>query len=371
MENKGSSELFSQSINDALDHLRAKAVVQKPIILLTPEVKKMIEANVASWREYWLKLEYDFKEVSELLRGVSVAIDDLSTSQLVHNFAFDMKRLSSILASWKPSILNLVARFHLPTHSQFVSDEGRRQELVDIVMQQKIPIYAGLPEILLRKLLDGEIEFDALLLRHSDVIVDHIKKVILPVIDEEDSLYFSDVYRAIQADAFGSAQAFLTLWLDSTLTKIFPDRNDRGKVTNLKSNETVEERLDGWKENIDLITLVFVPILAAYQRFYPDKGDSVPKYYSRHASVHAVSTRQYTKENCIYVLMMAADLAYLVSYTQRVTGRDEEFLRKIVRRLPCGGGNSKIASKSAVDEINRPREGRRNRWKTNPNLEAN
>lgn len=62
-----------------------------------------------------------------------------------------------------------------------------------------------------------------------------------------------------------------------------------------------------------------VTLVKLIYRFYPDqaarrlitnrkKGDDVSRYYSRHASVHGVSSRQFSKRNCVQVPMLVTSL---------------------------------------------------------------
>jgi hypothetical protein len=54
--------------------------------------------------------------------------------------------------------------------------------------------------------------------------------------------------------------------------------------------------------------LVMLPIWAAHNTFERHKGDPVPHVFSRHASVHAVSGRQFNKRNTALALMLTTSL---------------------------------------------------------------
>lgn len=53
----------------------------------------------------------------------------------------------------------------------------------------------------------------------------------------------------------------------------------------------------------------------AQEEFRKQKGDKVPHYYSRHASVYGVSSRQFSKRNCIQVLILVTSL---IGYADRL-----------------------------------------------------
>lgn len=48
--------------------------------------------------------------------------------------------------------------------------------------------------------------------------------------------------------------------------------------------------------------LVWLPIWNAHESSGSTGGNKVPHYYSRHASVHGVSSHQFSKRNCVQVL---------------------------------------------------------------------
>ena len=63
---------------------------------------------------------------------------------------------------------------------------------------------------------------------------------------------------------------------------------------------------------------VWLPIWHAHEQFWKDKGDAVPRTFSRHASVHGASKTQYSKRNCVQVLMLVTSL---IGYTDQLAKR--------------------------------------------------
>ena len=51
---------------------------------------------------------------------------------------------------------------------------------------------------------------------------------------------------------------------------------------------------------------VMLPLWRSYDSYWANNGDPVPATYSRHASVHGVSARQYSKRNTVHALMLVA-----------------------------------------------------------------
>lgn len=117
---------------------------------------------------------------------------------------------------------------------------------------------------------------------------------------------------AMRAGYTCSAQALFTVTLDTLISHLYRNQQARKTITNRKRGEDIPDVIDEmavWK------ALVSLPIWNAHETFWKDKGDKVPYYYSRHASVHSVSSRQFSKRNCVQVLMLVTSL---IGYADRI-----------------------------------------------------
>lgn len=54
--------------------------------------------------------------------------------------------------------------------------------------------------------------------------------------------------------------------------------------------------------------IAFAPLWQAYQKYKVEDGDPIPRTFSRHASVHGVSSRQFSKRNAIQGLLFVSSL---------------------------------------------------------------
>lgn len=54
--------------------------------------------------------------------------------------------------------------------------------------------------------------------------------------------------------------------------------------------------------------IAFAPLWQAYQKYKAEDGDPVPRTFSRHASVHGVSSRQFSKRNAVQGLLFVSSL---------------------------------------------------------------
>lgn len=117
---------------------------------------------------------------------------------------------------------------------------------------------------------------------------------------------------AMRSGHFRSAQAMFTVTLDTLIYRFYPDLAARRAIKNRRKGADVPDVIGemGLYE-----AMVWLPIWNAHEQFWKHEGDKVPNYYSRHASVHGVSKRQYSKRNCVQVLML---ITSLIGYADRL-----------------------------------------------------
>lgn len=97
------------------------------------------------------------------------------------------------------------------------------------------------------------------------------------------------------AGTSAASQALSANLLDSVLHKHF-DKKDRVTITSQKT------RFD-FKSYPVRVAIVLGAIWGAYGEYWPEKGDKIPRSFSRHASAHGASSRQYSRINAILALM--------------------------------------------------------------------
>lgn len=110
---------------------------------------------------------------------------------------------------------------------------------------------------------------------------------------------------ALEAGHTEAAQALTGSLLDSMVNTYFgadrylytPDK--RGKRTNAAYDEFTAHEY-----------IALAPTWQAWQKFYPNEGLPVPHTFSRNATAHTVSRRQYTRRNAIQSLMIVSSLIY-------------------------------------------------------------
>lgn len=106
----------------------------------------------------------------------------------------------------------------------------------------------------------------------------------------------------------GHSQAAQALWtntLDSLLRSAYEPTVRRWFTDSEHASEQ--------RRSLQVRTyLVVQPIAHGHHRYRPDDGDRIPRVFSRHASAHGVSRRQYSKRNGAQALLLLVSLiAYL------------------------------------------------------------
>lgn len=209
-----------------------------------------------------------------------------------------------------PDALSGFNRALLPPNLKDHAGEIRASQVREFVEQEGIPLYLvprGRTALRLLRAKDRAGRRRVLGDCYESLMEDCA--AVLELADHEsvsDELGFAlDGLGAMRAGHARSAQAMFTVTLDTLIYRFYPDRRARGAITNRKRGADVPEEIDemGVRE-----AFVWLPIWNAHEEFWKHKGDKVPHYYSRHASVHGVSSRQFSKRNCVQVLMLVTSL---------------------------------------------------------------
>lgn len=101
-----------------------------------------------------------------------------------------------------------------------------------------------------------------------------------------------------------SSQALSANLLDSILRAEFSD-GDRKTITGQKTRLNIEDYPLR-------VAIVLGAIWGAHGQYWPERGDKVPRAFSRHGSAHGVSSRQYSRINAVLALMHVTALLRLI-----------------------------------------------------------
>lgn len=177
--------------------------------------------------------------------------------------------------------------------------------LEEILIEEGIPLAWVPPTEVLEKLFAAESPGDRRKVLSSNwkAIVAECQAVLGTVEEKQLAIYVEFATEAAEALAEGkwkASQALSANILDSFLHQKFT-AEDRMELTNQKT------RVD-WKKFPMRVALVVGSLSGGYGEYWPKNGDEIPKQFSRHASAHGLSHRQYSRLNAVIALMNVVGL---------------------------------------------------------------
>lgn len=239
----------------------------------------------------------------------------VTTQQWSKNILGDLRK--SIGPILVPEVLRGFQRNLLPPNLRDHVDEVSARQIYDFLQEEGIPLYLvprGATAVRLLSAHDHQARRRVLSDRYESLIEDC--EAVLERSDDpavRDEVLFSlDGVGAMRAGHTRSAQALFTVTLDTLIYRFYPDQKTRKNITNRKEGANVPDLIDSMGVHQ---AFVWLPIWNAHQEFWKHKGEQVPHNYSRHASVHGVSKRQFSKRNSIQSLLLVTSL---IGYANRL-----------------------------------------------------
>lgn len=237
--------------------------------------------------------------------------------QLTDQYSAITKKLAASLEPlFYPELLRgLNARF-LPPNLRDYADEIQASQVHQFLKEEGIPLYLvprGRTAVRLLRAQDRSARRRVLSDCYESIIKDCVtvlEQVDHDVIGDEINFVFDGI-GAMRAGYTRSAQSMFTVTLDTLISRFFPDIKDRKYIINRKKEADVPDII---KEMAVHKAMVWLPIWNAHEEFWKHKGHKTPRYYCRHASVHSVSSRQFSKRNCVQALMLVTSL---IGYAER------------------------------------------------------
>lgn len=179
------------------------------------------------------------------------------------------------------------------------------ENLEEILIDEGIPLAWVPPTHVLEKLFAAQTpgERRKVLSSNWKSIVDECKMVLNSVEEKQLAVYVDFAMEAAETLADGrwkASQALSANILDSFLHQKFTLAS-RKELTNQK------QRVD-WKKFPMRVALVVGALSGGYVEYWPKNGDDIPTQFSRHASAHGLSLRQYSRLNAVIALMNVVGL---------------------------------------------------------------
>lgn len=276
-----------------------------------------------SWQKQFASISSDIFKSYSLVQPTL----NLVASQLTKNIDFSAfagaarvaEQFASQQATWlkniAPALASMRAAFYPPN---LRSIEGLEFEEVEkVVMADGIPLY-GLPRTSIAEALiqaDGARGRREILGRRWQPISADCRAAIGTCGSDAVAAYVPFAVAALDALDAGHTEAAQTLagtLIDAILTSYFG--KDRYKYTPDRNGKRTK---DAYEEFNVRQFIAFAPMWQTYQQFFIADGDKVPMTFSRNATAHTVSPRQFNRRNAVQGIMVACSLLYRLNEEAR------------------------------------------------------
>jgi hypothetical protein len=276
-------------------------------------IKPILDAQ-AAWRRQFAVIN------SDIFKSHALAQSNLNliASQLAKNIDFGFAESAATIAAqfaaqqatWLKSIGPAIASMHAAFYPPNLrSIEGLKfEEVEQVVMVDGIPLY-GVPHASTAAALiraDGASKRRDVLGRRWKTISADCREAVERCTSETVTPYVSFAVAAIDALDAGhteAAQALAGSLVDAILRSYFG--SDRYKYTPDKKGKRTKDAYDEFSVRQ---FIAFAPMWQTYQQFFVTDGDKVPTTFSRNATAHTVSRRQFNRRNAVQGLMVACSL---------------------------------------------------------------
>lgn len=266
-----------------------------------------------SWIEQLKLIDSDVYKVSGIGQSNLTALNSVlaknadfgfnnTAAKIAAQFA---ARQNSLLASIGPKLASLKFNIY-PANLQGI--EGLRIEEVEaVVMLDGIALYGVPRQEITEKLIRAESTAARrkILGRRWKAIASDCRAALEGCKSASIATYVSFAVSALDALDSGNhqaAQALAASVLDTVVNGYFG--KERYALTPNRTTTTAAE--------YDKFTvrefIVFAPLWQAYQKYKVEDGDPIPRTFSRHASVHGISSRQFSKRNAVQSLLFISSL---------------------------------------------------------------
>ncbi|MEV0700069.1 hypothetical protein AB0I53_19480 [Saccharopolyspora sp. NPDC050389] len=282
--------------------------------LVAHAIKPFLDAQSA-WQKQFASIS------SDIFKSHALAQSNLNlvASQLTRNIDFSAfaaagqiaEKFTAQQATWLknigPAIAAMRAAAFYPPNLRSIGGL-KLEEVEQVVMVDGIPLY-GLPRTAIAEALiraDGASGRREILGRRWKSISADCRMAIEGCGYEAVSPYIPFAVAGLDALDAGhteAAQALAGSLVDAILSSYFG--KDRYKYTPDKNGKRTKDAYDEF--NVRQF-IAFAPMWQAYQKFFVTGGDKVPMTFSRNATAHTVSPRQFNRRNAVQGLMVACSL---------------------------------------------------------------
>jgi hypothetical protein len=296
---------------------------------LAPELRRMMADLQVQQRSVAAAAEVFGDQYSRMMRNVAASVPKLDIPALRLDYQSLFPDVSAIQAETLKSLLpgihavfdlqrqqfaDLLAtaakalRTSLPPN--WLDDSVSFPEhLEQLLLDEGLPLGWVPPADILARLFAAESSAD-----RRRIIGQRWKRITMACQEElasvsakrlRDHVHFAtEATNTLLAGSSASSQALSANLLDSILRAEFED-GDRQKITGQKQRLEIEHYPVR-------VAIVLGGIWGAHGEYWPNRGDKIPRAFSRHGSAHGVSRRQYSRINAVIALMHVVGLVRLL-----------------------------------------------------------
>lgn len=203
----------------------------------------------------------------------------------------------------------------LPENLAEVDEDVTLKQVLALVREDGIPLYFVPRSNIVRDLVysDSASRRRDVLVECKELIFEDCRGVLNRISSEyalEKKFFILAGLNALENGHVEAAQALFTNTLDTVHQNFWGlNRQSRAAISNHAEGDELPQLI----KNMNFLDVfVFAPIWNSHMKFFGHAGEEPPAEYSRHASVHGVSRRQYKLENCIQALMLVTSLLIYV-----------------------------------------------------------
>ncbi len=279
--------------------------------LLIDPLNEQVRAQLASITANLLSFStpsFDVPSVRSMVLGPAT---EGFTRQIEEQLANALEGFRKSLAPlFDPEALHGINRAMLPPNLQEHADKVQAMDVHAFLEEEGIPLYLVPSGRIALRLLRARDRAE-----RRQVLGDCYESLIADCADVLDNAgheavrdevrFVLDGLGAMRVGYTRAAQALFTVTLDTLIYRFHSEPTTRKNITNRKKGAEVPGTIE---EMAVREAFVWLPVWNAHEQFWRSNGDGVPHYYSRHASVHGVSARQYNKGNCVQALMLVTSL---------------------------------------------------------------
>lgn len=260
-----------------------------------PGVDRVREQVLASgWRK---SIEVIAKEIQKFAKIAQETFEALrpGIESLASGVLLIAKSIPDLLATLPPNIRELGSAMDL-------------QRILDLSAEEGLQFaYVPPTKIVTKVLAAKDAQGRRLVIQNNRRLILRACESELGLIQRTDLLHHVEFAqrsaRALRAGHRDASQALNANLLDTIIA------DKLGSLKKVVTNKSAKLDVDEYSVRA---AITLSAIWSAHGRYFPAKGDSIPRLYSRHGTVHGVSKRQFTVVNATLALMHVVALLRLL-----------------------------------------------------------